>query len=299
MVKRAAALVLCWSAAAHAAGEAHEARLSPNMLGPGAAGWQRSALGGMRGITIGPIESSLHPGKGYGSEVCARSMSDARRLGASWVSLTPFGRVLDLTPTGIDPTFEAPFEENRRAIERAIAQAHAEGLRVLLVPHLWVETGEWRALIDPRDEAGWARWATAYGAFIQLWAEVAERAGADMFSVGVELRNWVTTTHAPSFIDVISEVRRHYSGLITYAANWDDVEQTVILGSLDVIGINAFYPLAEAEGAPAAALAEGGRKVAERVEELALTWNKPVLFTEIGYTTRPNPAVRPWSGPMP
>jgi hypothetical protein len=26
-------------------------------------------------------------------------------------------------------------------------------------------------------------------------------------------------------------------------------------------------------------------------------WQKPVLFTEIGYTTRPDPAIRPWEWP--
>jgi len=35
----------------------------------------------------------------------------------------------------------------------------------------------------------------------------------------------------------------------------------------------------------------------DKVHELAATWGKPVLFTEIGYTTRPDPAVRPWEWP--
>ncbi len=34
-----------------------------------------------------------------------------------------------------------------------------------------------------------------------------------------------------------------------------------------------------------------------KVHKLAETWRKPVLFTEIGYTTRPDPAIRPWEWP--
>ena len=252
---------------------------------------------GIRGVTVGPIESALHPGKGYGSEPCARTVGEARRMGATWVSVTPFGRILDLQPTGIDPTFEAPHAENVRAVERAVTQAHAEGLRVLLVPHLWVESGEWRALVDPGDDAAWNRWAKAYAAFVVGWARVAEHAGVDLLSVGVEMRAWVTTTHAPSFLDVIRDVRRAYSGPLTYAANWDDVDRTVILGALDVIGVNAFFPLATHAGAGMSELLRGGEEVRVKMRALAATWKKPILFTEIGYTTRPDPAVEPWTWP--
>jgi hypothetical protein len=251
----------------------------------------------VRGVTVGPIESTLHPGKGYGTDASRRTFAEARRQGATWVSLTPFGRILDLAPTGVDLRFEAPFEENRRAVARAIEQAHAEGLRVLLVPHLWVEGGQWRALVDPGTDEGWRRWAEAYRRFVLAWANVAASAGADMLSLGVELRSWVTTARAPLFEDVVRAVRGVYAGPLTYAANWDDVEDTVILGHLDVIGVNAFFPLADENGAPFERLLEGGRRVRDRMRALAEAWQKPVLFTEIGYTTRSDPAVEPWLWP--
>jgi len=266
-------------------------------LGPGRLAWSERGQGAIRGITIGPIENALHPGKGYGSEAYQRMLREARRLGVSWVSVTPFGRVADLKPTGIDLTFEAPFPENRAALRRAIEQAHAEGLRVMLVPHLWVENGEWRAQIDPGDDEAWQRWADGYESFVLTWARVAEEARADLFSVGVELRSWVTTTRAPSFLEIIAAVRSVYSGPITYAANWDDVEDTVILGELDLIGVNAFFPLTDKENAELPTLLAGGREVAKKMRALAELWDKPILFTEYGYTTRRDPALRPWEWP--
>jgi hypothetical protein len=264
---------------------------------PDASSWADQARGGIRGITIGPIESLRHAGKGYGSPACAKAMNEAREIGATWISLTPFGRVWDLKPTGIDLTFEAPFEENRRNVLAAIAQAHARGLKVFLVPHLWVEKGDWRALIDPGDDKAWARWAEAYRQFLLTWAVVAEQGGVEMFSVGVELRSFVTTNRASMFFPILQDVRRLYSGLITYSANWDDVEDTLILGELDLIGINAFYPLADKDGAGRDVLMAGGKRVAEGIERLARQWQKPVVLTEIGYTTRTDPAVRPWEWP--
>ncbi len=272
-------------------------RISPERLPHGATGWAESGWGGVRGVTIGPIENLRHPGRGYGTAASGRAMDEAAAMGATWVSLTPFGRVWDGKGTGVDLVFEAPFEENRRNVLAAIAQAHARGLKVLLVPHLWVESGEWRALIDPGDDAGWARWAESYRRFLLTWAAVAREGGAEMLSVGVELRSWVTTPRAASFLPIIEAVRRVYPGLLTYSANWDDVEHTLIFDALDLIGINAFYPLAEREGASFEELLRGGRKVAAGVDAVARAWGKPVLLTEIGYTTRRDPAVRPWEWP--
>ncbi len=269
---------------------------APPVLPEGAYGWMAKG-GGIRGITIGPIENARHPGVGYGTKAYERTLDEAVRMGATWVSLTPFGRVADLAPTGIDLSFEAPFEQNRAAVLAAIREAHARGLRVFLVPHLWVENGEWRARIDPGDDAAWARWVDAYRAFLLTWAEVAREGEVDLLSVGVELRSWVTTPHATSMLALIAEVRRAYPGLLTYSANWDDVEDTLVFGALDLIGINAFYPLADHDGASEAELMEGGRRVAAQVGALAKTLDKPVLLTEIGYTTRPDPAVHPWEWP--
>jgi hypothetical protein len=267
------------------------------LAGNGADAWRRAEIGGVRGITVGPIENGYHPHVGYGSPAYGRTLAESRAMGATWIAITPFGRVGSLSGMGVDPTFEAPLTDNRRDVVRAVEMAHAQGLRVMLVPHLWVESGEWRALIDPGSDEGWRRWTESYGRFLLAWAEVAEATHAEMFSAGVELRSWVTTTRAPSFARILRDVRRAYHGLVTYSANWDDVGDTAILGDLDVIGINAFYPLADQAGAPEVKLLEGGRRIRDQVHALAERWQKPVLFTEIGYTTRPDPAVRPWEWP--
>lgn len=255
------------------------------------------ALGAVRGITIGPIESSLHPNKGYGSAPYENTLKEVNHLGGTWVSLTPFGRVWSLESVGIDWRFEAPWQQNAKDIEKAVQQAHARGLKVMLVPHLWVETGGWRGEMNPPDAASWKQWQESYTAFVLHWAEVAERSGVDLFSVGVEMRSWVTTTHAVTFPALVDKVRATYSGPLTYAANWDDAKDTVIWDELDVIGINAFYPLAQSKSAPLAELRRNAEQLATEVEELARGWNKPVLFTEIGYTTRTGAAVDPWEWP--
>jgi hypothetical protein len=263
----------------------------------GTPAWQLSGGSLVRGVTVGPIENSLFSGRGYGSDRSALTMHDVARMGGNWVSLTVFGRVFDGQSRGVSLTFETPYAKNRAAVLRAVHQAHAAGLRVLLVPHLWVESGSWRGELDPGDDAAWAQWTRSYARFLRAWADVAREARVEMLAVGVELRTWVTTSRAPSFAGLLREVRLLYPGLITYAANWDDVGDTVILGDLDVIGVNAFFPLAQKSGATLPDLVEGARSQAARLAELARTWHKPILFTEFGYTTRRDCAVEPWLWP--
>ena len=264
---------------------------------PGGDAWARTEIGGVRGITIGPIENAYHPGVGYGSPAFDRALGEAQAAGATWVAITPFGRVANLTSTTIDLTFEVPFERNRIDVLRAIDMAHARGLRVMLVPHLWVESGQWRGDIDPVSTEAWARWADSYSKFLGTWARLAEITRAEMLSVGVELTSWVTSGHAPTFQHVVHDVRGIYHGLLTYSANWDDVEKTTILSDLDVIGINAFYPLADRPGAQLPALAARARAIRDKLHRFAEMWRRPVLFTEMGYTTRHDPALRPWEWP--
>lgn len=266
-------------------------------LPPGPTGWTDAGLGAIRGITVGPIENALHPDAGYGTDKGRAALLEAKRMGATWVALTPFGRVWDLRGVGVGLVFEAPLAQNTRDIATAIDDAHALGLRVMLVPHLWVETGGWRALIDPGDDEGWRRWTESYQRFLLHWADVAAAKGVDLLSVGVELRSWVTTARAGSFHDLIAEVRNHYPGPLTYSANWDDVEHTMIWDDLDLIGINAFFPLTKKEGARYVDLAAGARAVAAELEQFAEIWRRPILLTEMGYTTRVDPALRPWEWP--
>ena len=83
----------------------------------------------LRGITVGPIESSQHKDRGYGSDKSRALLDELVRIGANAVSITPFGRLWSLSSTHIDASFEWPVSENERAVADFIADAKARGLR--------------------------------------------------------------------------------------------------------------------------------------------------------------------------
>lgn len=250
----------------------------------------------IRGVTVGPIESSQQPGRGYGTASSAALLDELVRLGANTISLTPFGRIWSLQSTEIQMDFEAPYPQNRAAIARMIAQAHERGLRVILIPHLWVETGGWRGEIDPGSEAGWAAYRASYRDFILAWARDAAAFGADALSIGVECASW-SGRFGAYWHALIREIREEFPGPLTYSSNWDETEHVLFWDQLDWIGINAFYPLADRDGASYATYAARAMTAIQRTRAHAETLRMPVLLIEIGYTTRANAAVEPWLWP--
>ena len=87
--------------ASHAKPAASEGATSFPLKAPD--GWRMAGHDGVRGITIGPIENAYHPGVGYGSAAYARTLDECLKAGATWVAITPFGRVGDLAGRGVDP----------------------------------------------------------------------------------------------------------------------------------------------------------------------------------------------------
>ncbi len=250
----------------------------------------------IRGITVGPIESSQQPGRGYGTPYSEALLDHVVALGANSISITPFGRIWSLSSTEISMDFEAPYQVSREAVRRMIAQAKARGLRVLLIPHLWVETEGWRGEIDPGSEQGWRKYQESYKQFVLRWARDAQAFGADAFSIGVECKSF-SGRFGGFWTDLIHDVRGAFHGKLTYSANWDEAENVLFWDQLDFIGINAFYPLADKNGASYDDYARGAASALDHVAELHEALRMPVLFVEIGYTTRANAAVEPWLWP--
>jgi len=265
-------------------------------LPPGIDGWQRAGLPAMRGITVGPIESSQQIGRGYGTPYSEALLDELAKMNVTWISITPFGRIWSLDSTDILMDFEAPYALNRTAVRTMVQQAHARGMAVLVIPHLWVEMGGWRGEIDPGSDIGWAKYRESYRRFVLAWAEDAALAGADAFSIGVECKSW-SGRFGGWWTTFIAEVRSSFAGLLTYSANWDEADAVLFWDQLDLIGINAFFPLADHDGATDSEYGDGARRAAQAIHDTASVLDMPVVFVEVGYTSRPNAAVQPWLWP--
>ncbi len=214
------------------------------------------------------------------------------RLGANAVSLMPFAYQRRPDDPGLRFLNRNPTSETDVGTLYAARRARAADLRVLWKPHIWVSHDSWPGEIAMADEAAWLTWWDSYRRFIAHHAFLAEWSGSELFSIGVELGK--TLERRREWQELIDSVRWLYSGSVTYAGNWhSDYDRALFWDRLDFIGVDAYFPLAQAENATPAVLAAGARDVAERLRSAAERYHKPVILTEIGYAARVGAWIEP------
>ena len=243
--------------------------------------------GKMRGV-------NLVAGRRLGEE----ALRPLLRANVEWISVSPFGWQRRLDGTHIESHGEAGYwSESDSGIAALTRMAHARGMRVALKPHLWVTDGSGGAKLadlDPGTPEGWSAWFESYRAFLLRYAALAESADVDLLVIGAELTR-ATKGHPDAWRALIAETRRIYRGPLTYAANWyEEAEGITFWDALDYIGVQAYYPLTKDGDAGRAALGRGWAEPLDALERLQKRWGKPVLFTEVGWKSTANSAVRPW-----
>lgn len=181
-----------------------------------------------------------------------------------------------------------------RGVQAAIGKARSLGLKVALNPllDLWDNNG-WRGEIAFSTEAGWKNWFSNYTAFIIKYAQMAQDGGVDLFYIGTELVK--TSGRISDWRKIINDVREIYSGEIVYASHFGDEDRAISWwDGLDYIGINAYYNLTNKYDPSISELKKGWGSYIPFIENLSSSFNKSVIFTEIGYQNRNGTARAPW-----
>jgi hypothetical protein len=223
---------------------------------------------------------------------------DAAAQGGNWVAINPFAYMPAVNSPRL--TFNRDRTMTRGDLKQVVADAHAAGLKVLLKPHIWSRDfaqGKWHGDIEMTSDADWAAWFAQYSDYIVDQASLAEQAGVDGFCIGLEYGK--TMSQEVRWRAVIAEVRKVYRGPICYSAGFLDYDKVPFWDAVDVIGITAYFPLAEMQSPDEATIREGWRKVLTPLEAYAARVNKGVVFTELGYTESNRAAIEPWSYDVP
>ena len=213
--------------------------------------------------------------------------------GANWVSIIVTQYQDNVNSTAIAPTEGTPTDAD---VIHAINEAHDLGLKVMLKPHvdLWDDPAHWRGEIGPGFNATqWNTWFASYRTFINHYADLAAAHDVEQFSVGVELSG--TEGQASHWRTTIAGVRARYDGPLTYAANHSGDETSLTWwDALDLIGVDAYYPLASTNNPTAGQLADAWEPVVATLADLSAEWDKPIIFTEVGYRSIDGAGQHPW-----
>ena len=221
-------------------------------------------------------------------------------LNVNWISQTPFGwqRRHDDPVVVLVTSGKVWWGETDAGLAETARKARLRGIRTMLKPHIWIEdrnNGKWRGEIEFDSQDAWDRWWTGYRRLILHYAKFAEKEGIEALCIGTELRS--TVLKAPEkWRDLIREVRRLFSGELTYSANWyQEFEEIPFWDMLDYIGIQAYFPVGNGEEPVTRASIEAAwQPYLKSIEAVQRRVGKPVIFTEVGYRSTEDAAEEPW-----
>jgi hypothetical protein len=222
-----------------------------------------------------------------------------KKQNIEWLTLTPFIPQDKYQTPSIQGEFSrkdsARYMNSWGEIKR---QSAAYGFKIHLKPHIWLMStgnGKWRSDIAMATEADWGLWFEQYESQILAYARLATAIEADLFCIGTELQQ--TALQQPDrWRDLIRKIKVIYSGPLTYAANWNaEVEEVSFWKELDYIGVQAYFPLADRSNPSLSTLEKGWQKHIQLLEKLHKQYDRPILFTEMGYKSTPDAAKAPWA----
>ncbi len=210
----------------------------------------------------------------------------------NWISQTTFGWHHDAHSPEIELNADSDWwGENDLGIAKTAKLARQVGIKTLLKPQVWGR--HWSGDIEMDNDAEWRQWFDNYKRFILHYARLAEEADIEALCIGTELQG--TTTRESDWRKIIAAIRKVYKGLLVYGANWDsEIEQVRFWDALDFIGIQAYFPVAEHDNPSIPELLKGWKNHLKRIQTVHRTYGKSILFTEVGYRSESNAAIRPW-----
>ncbi len=232
----------------------------------------------------------FHRGVNFTSEWPDRYESDRARqilrklpeFGVNSVALVPYG-ACRLGSTELRFSGRRSWERDE-SILKLSELIHEAGLRFLLKPQIWVPRG-FPGDLDYDSSEERRTWFDGYEKFLSHYADLAARAGAHLFSVGVEFSKLIK--YEAEWRRLIAVARDRFAGKLVYAANWGHEFETVnFWDALDFIGLNNYYPLPDSLDASG---------VLQKISAVHSRFGKPVLFPEAGFPSLKDPHREPWA----
>jgi len=228
----------------------------------------------------------------YGSEASDESLKAlVETTCADFIQLVPTWYQQNRIADVMSPDYDGQ-TARMESLRHAIRTAHDLGLKVMLKPHVDAQSGDWRGTFVPENPQ---IWFTNYTEMMKTYARVAREENVDILCVGCEFVELTTAVFTEDWKGLIHEVREIYAGPLIYAANWGrETRQVEFWDVLDFIGIDAYYGLTDTLDPTIKELIAAWQPFVSEIESVYLTWQKPVVLTEIGFRSMDGANRQPW-----
>ena len=220
-------------------------------------------------------------------------MPAVQAVGANWITVIPYAytrpgkAAVQYNMQGYQWWGERP-----EGVRRTIELAQAAGINVMLKPQVYVP-GSWTGDLKFETDAEWQRWEADYEAYLLPLVDMAQELGVKAVCVGTEFKIGAVQREA-FWRALIEKVRSRFDGTIVYAANWDAYQNVPFWDAVDVVGINAYFPLDPAATPDVATLVQAWQPWKQQITDFYGRVQKPIVFTEYGYLTVDGAAHNTW-----
>lgn len=213
---------------------------------------------------------------------------------ANYAAVMPFGFIQTLdNPEVVYNTSRQWFGETIAGARQYIDLLHNNGVKVMLKPQIWIWHGEFTGDLKMHSEADWKQLEASYGKFILDFARLAQEQKVEIFCIGTELEEFVL--NRPDYWSgLIGQIKKIYTGKLTYAANWDEYRRVPFWTELDYIGIDGYFPISESQTPTIEEARNGWKLWKTQMRELAGSCENKILFTEFGYRSVDYTGKEPW-----
>ncbi|TNE45091.1 MAG: hypothetical protein EP343_27875 [Deltaproteobacteria bacterium] len=214
-------------------------------------------------------------------------------LGIQWVALGPEVMMPDIFRP------EMSYGKEVDSYRTFVRWAKQQNMRILLLPRIespsfFKPPFPFRADIQMLTTDHTDKFFANYEAMLLFWAKFCEEEKVEMFGLGLEYLTLVKE-HPDRWRKMIASVRKVYKGKLTYSANWyEEYKAVTFWDTLDTIGIGAYFELNVEPNATPEEIRTQWTPILNDLKSLSQQYNKPILFTEVGYTAFHDAARYPW-----
>jgi len=225
------------------------------------------------------------------------------RLCSNYIGLFAITYQDDITSS--NPHRDPERTASDEALRNVIRQIHRMGMGVILLTPLFPDDGSWEGAIRPKHVE---QWFDHWREILLHYATLAEETHVEVLLLGSELATLRNRTD--DWNRLIVAVKSIYHGKLGYSVNfWADrveyqqVKEMTQWRHLDYIGVTGYFELTNEadpsiEDLKAAWNSDRkGQDILADLEALHHEYGKPIVFWEIGYTSKDGTNIYPWNFP--
>lgn len=215
------------------------------------------------------------------------------KINANWLSIMPYGFIRN-------GSFKIEYNhewqwwgEKEEGVLKIIRSSKLNGYKIMLKPHIWITQGKYTGNLIADNETDWQELEKTYRNYVLYYAKIAQNEKVELFCIGTEWKSFIAK-RKKFWINLIQEIKSIYDGKITYAANWDEYHLTPFWDKLDLIGLDAYFPISEKKTPSIEEIENNLKAVDYKLYNFSDSLEKNILFTEYGYRSKDYSGLRPW-----